>query len=234
MYSTNVFASGGKTKFTKRQIAGIVVVCVILIGFMIGKIFFRPSPAEVQEQTAEVIKQGDIAKCDSFDGKIIEGVDYGTVCRNNVSINLATQNLDPSYCDKLDETMMNINDCKRTVIQKKVQETKDVATCDLWSDQSERSACINFYWRSKAVQSDNTTFCDNATDNDAKTLCIDDVFVERLISKSDSVQCTSFPTTLRNDCVAYKEAQTKQTKTVSQQCAYTHPLLVSRFCSFAF
>src|SRR3989338_10878165 len=123
MYSTNMFASDGKSPLTKRQIIGGIAVFGVLVIFVVLKFFFQPSPTEVQEQTAEVIKQGDIAKCDSFDGKVIEGVDYGAVCRNNVSINLATQNLDPSYCDKLDETMMNINYCKRTVIQKKIQQT---------------------------------------------------------------------------------------------------------------
>ncbi|MEK9175334.1 MAG: hypothetical protein AAB795_01950 [Patescibacteria group bacterium] len=233
MYSTNLFASGGKTKFTKQQIVGIVVVCVIIVGFLVSKFIFQPSSAEVQAKAAEVIKQGDIAKCDSFDGKVIEGVDYGAVCRNNISTNLATQNLDPSYCDKLDETMMSVLDCKRTVVQAKLQKTGDVTICNFWTDESMKANCVNFYWRNKAIQSNDVAFCRNSTDDNANSFCVGDVLIGQLISNPRSTRCANFPTSMRSDCTAYQDAQRKPT-TISNQCIYTHPMFINRFCTVTF
>ena len=225
MYSTNVFASGGKTKFTKRQIAGIVVVCVILIGFVIGKIFFRPSPAEVQEQTAEVIKQGDITKCDSFDGKVIEGVYYGTVCRNNVALNRALEQNDIASCKELDNVLMHSDDCEQQVIMKLIAESDNISVCENASSPEMKQFCQDNFWFATALKSLDVRICANLTEKTKEQSCVKNYYVTLLARDPKSVSCNQVPETLKNDCLVLQKQPS------SEQCKLLHHPMLRRECS---
>ena len=112
----------------KRYSILLIVVLLAIAPFF----YFRKQTVEVrdekirlQEQVAEIIKTKDFSLCDEMKDKV-----YFTVCNNNIALNLAQERSDLSYCQKIDNTLVLIEECERQVIFKKSLLKENIEVCD--------------------------------------------------------------------------------------------------------
>ena len=193
---------------TKKLILAIGLVIIFALGLILVLQPAELSPEEQQALVAEIIKTGQIERCAEAKGFIVDGIDYQTVCRNNIAFNLALSRLDLSSCSLLDDKLMSIEDCQQQVLLTKLAQENDLAVCDQAPTQALASSCQNAYWFQQAFEKQDISLCDKLTDSLAQTDCRDSNLIEQLILMPDDVSCNQFSEFLlfQNDCINFKEA----------------------------
>lgn len=106
------------------------------------------------------MKSGDLASCDQFKGQVVNGADYGAVCRNNVYWNEAQKNLDFKACEGLDGTLMSVADCENAVMSGLISKEKTLSVCDTVPDAL-KAGCPRAYWSFTALDQRNVKLCRN-------------------------------------------------------------------------
>ncbi len=183
---------------------------------------------EKQAKVAELIKTGKLEECAKAKRIVIQGVDYETVCRNNVALNLALDRLDPSFCDKLDGNLLSIASCKNRVWAAKFANVKELAQCDEAPTGELKSTCQVLYWLNGAVQHDDVTLCDHLTESQTKTECRNSFFLNRLASNPREARCENFSAPLKQDCETLEKALS--TPKNSQGCLRIRDVRLQSFC----
>src|SRR3989344_6926275 len=86
----------------------ILFALIVLVVYVIQP----PEKLTTQELVARIVASGRLSRCAQVHGAVIDGIDYETVCRNNVSYRLAFKTLDPEYCKSLDDKLVPIEQCE--------------------------------------------------------------------------------------------------------------------------
>lgn len=179
---------------------------VILWGiFGAGDIFAPERSVEqvVRDRSAQVIKDMDINACDQFD-QIVDGVNYRTVCRNNIYWNRAIAEGDFATCDQLDGVLMTAIDCQNQVLQKKIASGGQLAICDTMP-VALREQCVFLYWGERAQQ--DVSACKNIADQRAVATC-EGASLYGAASRGDEPVCSRYTSDLVSaDCDAYVKKQ---------------------------
>ena len=101
-----------------------IVLLVLIAGGLVWYSASRPAPASLapgassaafQQNVKSIIQSGDPSQCASVN-VVADGVNYETVCKNNIAWNTAQANLDVAACNALDNKLMSIADCQSSVI----------------------------------------------------------------------------------------------------------------------
>jgi len=115
----------------------------------------------VQDQIlAAIIETGEIDRCTVAAGVIVGGVDYETVCRNNIALSQAIQTQDISFCSKLDDTLMSRADCRSQVLLSKAVDSNNITGC-LGASSAEKLNCETSFWFYRAVEEKKINYCEN-------------------------------------------------------------------------
>ena len=199
----------------KRSLLLAVLAAILIIaGFLIyrsrgpGDI----SPGEIlkkQEAVAAIIKTGNLDKCSEARGLVISGVNYESVCRNNIASQMAFETLSVSYCRKLDDKLFSVQSCEEQVLANLAQKEGRVAVCNEARSETARVNCLSAFWSAKAVAEKNVSLCDNVP-RDFALSCRDDVWIEQLIEDPTAVLCAKFSKNLARDCEVMKRAVSKR------------------------
>jgi hypothetical protein len=94
-----------------------------------------------EEIVAAIIGKGDPEMCRLADRVMVDGIDEGVICRNNIAYELARSRRDLSACDRLDGKLITVEGCKREVILLKLRDKKDVTVCRELTDGALRAWC---------------------------------------------------------------------------------------------
>lgn len=178
------------------------------------------SELQLQEQMAEIIKAKDLSGCEE-----IKDETYKKVCINNISMNLAQENQDISYCQKLDNSLIPISECESPIITKKSLNSENIDVCGETSDKELQKQCQNGFWPALALKKEDVNLCNNIQAENEKNLCRDQyVFQKEFIKSEDSFTCTRFSDKqIETDCGIYQKNSEK-----------THLANCSEFKSFIF
>jgi hypothetical protein len=159
----------------------------------------KKSDKLTMNKTADLVNSKDPIQCDSVD-KIINGVNYKTVCLNNIYYNMSSDNLDYGACEKLVD--MSIEDCQKRVMLMSFSKEKDLAVCDKVPEKLKLS-CPDAYWNFSAVDQKNPTFCARTSTPEIDLGCQNRVLFS-LVMKKESFGCSSFSdSVVKNDCENY-------------------------------
>lgn len=183
----------------KKTIITIIIILAILISaassyfFIFNKIEVEPSKdgltfneSDLQEQLSEVVGNKTFAKCDEIKDDF-----YKKVCVNNVAVELAKENLDLSYCEKVDGELISESYCQEQVLLLKFEKEETGDFCKELQDASEQENCfINFYNR-LALQKDNADICQNIADTKQAELCHDNYIVSKIFTQNQGkIDCS--------------------------------------------
>lgn len=177
--------------------------------------------AEQEQQVATIIKAGNLTSCDDVNYKSADGIDYETVCKNNIARDKALETLDPVWCKKLDNKLFQIADCEREVIFGKLAKEKNIAVCAVAFTPVLKTECENVYWSGQAITENKVTLCantknitleNNETIN-AQTHCEDNFWITKLITEPSKVDCAKLSAEyFQTDCETFQSAK-KDTET---------------------
>jgi hypothetical protein len=200
---------------TTLLVVGVVIVGVVLILHVPGGV---ESPAaqnssvgqnpsvdlkQLPQQTQSIIQSGDAAKCISLN-VITDGVNYETVCRNNIVWNAAQASLDIKACDGLDNKLMSIADCQSSVVAKLVAKDKNLTVCDQFAGTL-KNLCVNDYWSILAVSENDPGQCIHlvASSSEASMNCEENVLVSSIAGITSTPKCSLFTGAAKKDCTNY-------------------------------
>jgi hypothetical protein len=201
----------------KKYILAIVTVaavllCVKYLYFDRMNLFSEPSgpsadeteqrrrqDQKTMEETADLVKAKDPAKCDDVD-KIVNGINYKTVCLNNIYYNMSADNLDFSACEKLVD--MSVEDCQRRVMLLSISKEQNLAVCDKVPDILKLS-CPDAYWNYMATFRKDPSLCAKTASNEMNSNCQNGVLFS-MVSRDAHIECSSFSDPLaKSDCENY-------------------------------
>lgn len=152
------------------------------------------------KKTASLIRAKDPAQCDLVD-KIVNGVNYKTVCRNNIYYNMAADNLDFSACEKLVD--MSIEDCQKRVMLLSLSTEQSLAVCDRVPEKL-KSSCPDAHWNFSAVTQKDPSLCARTSTPEANLSCQNNVLITLAIQKETNIACSYFSNkTVKEDCENY-------------------------------
>src|SRR3989344_782916 len=95
-----------------RHPAPLLVVILFALVVFVVYVIQPPEKLTTQELVARIVASGRLSRCAQVHGAVIDGIDYETVCRNNVSYRLAFKTLDPEYRKSLDDKLVPIEQCE--------------------------------------------------------------------------------------------------------------------------
>jgi len=127
--------------------------------------------AELQNQVADILKTNDFSKCDAVKDEI-----YKTACINNIALNLAEANNDPSYCKKIDGRLMSQESCERQVGFKAAVEKSNITICEGLSGTLPQECKDNFYTQT-VLKSGDPTLCGKITDKTKSDNCYNNYYI---------------------------------------------------------
>lgn len=169
-----------------------------------------PSDQKIMEEASLAIRAGDLKSCDSLD-QIVDGVNYRTVCRNNIFSDLAEKNLDFKSCQELDNKLMMVEDCQRNVMALMIQKEKNLSVCDN-ADMPEKykQSCPDIYWGLTAIEQNNPALCSKITVESGDFSCEQFIFQKAVFSEqggqTNVIDCSLFKnSSVKNDCLNYKK-----------------------------
>lgn len=171
-YEDGSGVNGNNKKFV---IAGIAIIVFLAIGayFFFPNLFFDASveitveeELQLQNQVVNIVSALDFSGCDSVENEL-----YRTVCVNNIALQLAEKNLDVSYCQKIDDTLILISDCERKVVFKKSIDTENIAVCGEAQNQSVQETCKNSFYSNLAKKKDDVSICNQIQDKLGADAC---------------------------------------------------------------
>lgn len=200
---------------TKKVITVVLMVLVLIFTALVALVVFYPpvkkppvvavpsaglTDQEIMESTGALIKAGDLNGCDLVD-KIVSGVNYRIVCRNNILEDQAKKNMDFSACDKLTTTSAAIDICKINTIGAILKNKGDISACGT-VPESLKQTCHNIYWSNLAFEQKNPKPCENLSSSSAIYLCQSNV-MDLLFKTGNKVDCSLFSNkTLKTQCQA--------------------------------
>lgn len=205
-------------------IVGIITLLTVILAFIFGKPFFYTNKFSannttnsqnegveklsvndekaLQNQLAQIVKTDDLSRCQEINNQL-----YRTVCINNISVQLATDKKDLSYCQKMDGNLMTKDSCERRVIFDKSQEAGDINVCDETQRDNLKNDCRKVFWPSLTIKKGDISFCDNISSDEEKTNCKNDyIYQKEFLSKTASFGCSKFlGDDVKADCAIYKK-----------------------------
>ncbi len=104
-----------------------IILILVLIGVFVGFAILRmgEDPKQralrIQNEVAVVAQSNDFKKCEEFKGQMVNGLDYGIVCKNNAVMNAAITNLDVAICENIDPSLNTAEECRSQVEFKKME-----------------------------------------------------------------------------------------------------------------
>ncbi len=236
------FPRGG-TKINRNAALGLLIGAVGVI--VIGAVFFtyvyvsnqttnlpQPAPSAVelklnQEQAiATVINSGDMSKCASLHGTVIDGTDYETACTNDIAYAQAMTNADLTACNKLDNVSMSVTDCQHQVINAQLQSkgTDGLAYCQTISDQNLATYCNDTYAAGRAADTKDPKYCNQMSDAPSRKACAEGLVIAQLKATPASINCASLPASYRSECNILKTARTES------DCVKIHNSIMLQNC----
>lgn len=198
----------------------LAVICIVLGGLIL--FFILPEKQlSIPEQVAEIVKSGKISRCARVHGAIINGIDYETVCRNNVAYRLAFKRGDVSYCKKLDDVLLSVAQCESDVLRLMINKGAGVAVCVTAGISNEaRSSCEREFWFRESVAKKDIALCDNIAEGMVgRDGCRINFWIKRLIADPGEVSCRVFSGSLRLDCEEFSRAVSEPQK---ERCSAIH------------
>lgn len=177
----------------------IIVIILITLAILISTAFFyfiifrketglkvSPSESDLQKQLSEVVENKNFAKCDEIKDDF-----YKKVCVNNVAVELAKENLDLSYCEKVDGELISESYCQEQVLFLKFEKEETGEFCKELQDASEQENClINFYNR-LALKKDDADICQNIANTKQAELCHDSYIVSKIFAQNQGkIDCS--------------------------------------------
>lgn len=162
---------------------------------------------DVIEEAASIIKSGDYSKCDSV-SRDVDGINYRTVCRNNIFSKIALESLDFTACDKLDNVLKSISDCKKIVLNMLIKKEGALSACEkVPSDMN--SFCSDVYWNFTAVNKLDPRLCAGISSAAGISKCQKNL-LSISITEDKDIDCSLFTeNSVKSECAAYKSGKGK-------------------------
>ncbi|KKU49290.1 hypothetical protein A3H10_01740 [Candidatus Uhrbacteria bacterium RIFCSPLOWO2_12_FULL_46_10] len=209
----------------------IAVVYLVLPGWRRVLSPLEPLTKEAREMkqqaVAETITGGDLAACDAYANLVIDGANYRIVCRNNIALNLAMQNLDPAYCQQLDGVLMNRLDCTEKVFNAVASNASEISACNSLQQNDLVDRCKNLFLIKEARRRGDPLVCSVITNEPNRTVCRDEAFLVEFGLNLKDFNCSLFSPDFEYDCntvrhmlasVPLREASTcEDLKTISMR-----------------
>ncbi len=170
------------------------------------------------EKTASLVSAKDPAQCDLVD-KMVNGINYKTVCRNNIYYNMSADNLDFSACEKLVD--MSVDDCQKRVMLLSLSKEQGLSVCDKVPEKL-KSSCPDAYWNFMAISQKDPALCAKTSTPETNLGCQNNVLVY-LASQKESINCSFFEEKqVKSDCENYLKGK--------DSCALIKNSLLKRAC----
>lgn len=194
----------------KTLILTLIIVSVIAGGIGVyewKKTHQQESPKIVsgdpEQMVGSIIATKDVTRCSE-----LGNAHWETVCVNNIALVLAEENQDISYCNKLDNILIERNDCVRQIILQKAIKAENSTPCQEAQDNVMRSECENRLYQILASQKSDGALCQKITDQAKASTCRDNYLLEHeFIGNEKSFDCTRLGNQdVKDDCVYAKKA----------------------------
>ncbi len=179
---------------------------------------------ELQQQVAVLIKSKDFSSCSQVDDNL-----YKKVCVNNIALNLAYEKLDITYCQKLDDELVSIDDCVSTVAFQGAIENNDITFCkDIIDDELQKDCEVSFYQQMSIID-ENVALCDNL-EEDLRVNCVNSYYLQTEFAVDlDNFACSKLiGDDLQSDCEIMKNAES------NFSCSSLKSYEVSSYCQSRF
>ncbi len=203
------------------------IVAIFLVPGMIGAGLWywyvfpkEESDAMVRMRTSSVVQMADLAACDAIT-RTIDGVNYQTVCRNNIFLKRATERLDFAVCKNMDDKLILISDCESAVMNALLQKETGRLACQKVPAYL-TAACIDASVTLSARKEKDIDLCRSATNAAAELACEYATFLA-LAEQEEKLPCDSLKSApLKNDCRAYVErvCEAISDRTLAQLCRH--------------
>ncbi len=157
---------------------------------------------KLQEQAAEIIKSKNFDRCQE-----IKDNGYQKVCVNNIALNLAQEQQDLSFCQKLDNALVGIESCEREIIFKKAIDKEDIKVCGETKNSQLKKECEDKFWPDLAIKKGDINVCNDISVESAKENCINTYLLEKeFFANAKEFDCNKFQgDQIRKDCNLFKE-----------------------------
>lgn len=156
-----------------------------------------------EQKVSEIIARGDATKCDEVDYQSADGVDYTTVCQNNIVLNRAMGTLDPNQCSGVDGILLTRENCERRILEASVARDSSAELCARFSEPIQNE-CSGIYWQKTAILTGDEGECAAAPEG-YQTLCRDAVRVDKFLKNQEGFNCESFEQGYhRNNCMLFE------------------------------
>lgn len=165
----------------------------------------RKLDQETIEKTASFISAEDAAQCDQVD-RIVDGINYKTVCLDNIYLSLSEKNLDYDVCAKLING--SVEDCQKRVMLLILSKEKTLGVCDKVPEKL-KQFCPDAYWNFMAASERDPSLCGKTSSSQANNDCQNNLLLV-LASQKESLKCSSFTdSVVLGDCKNYLEGKEK-------------------------
>ena len=222
-----------------RANKGLIIssIVVLILAGSVGLWYYqRTAPARErarivrqQEMVAGIIAKGNIDQCAEARGIIIEGVDYETVCKNNIHIDRAYENNDLSACEKLDNNLIQVDLCKQRVIVQAIMSGTNKDICEANLSDPLKLLCLETYWTEQAVARDDIALCNQLPESHQNARCKDNVLIEELVFKKKPTSCDAFSKSLQSGCELFKK-NVSHAPTNSTDCSISTSRVFESLC----
>lgn len=135
----------------------------------------KKTEAELQFQTAEIIKSGDFERCDK-----IKDETYKKVCINNIASKLALEKGDVSYCRKIDDNLMPRSECEENTIFLQSVNTENADLCKQLSGQESQDECARNFYLQLALKKNDVSICARQSGKEQADACHDNFLVKNI------------------------------------------------------
>lgn len=148
----------------------------------------------VKQSKINVSEISGYSECENLDDEI-----FRTECMNNITLNLAEENKDISYCQKLDNELVSISECERNIVFSYSVYDEDISMCNDLENESFVFECReNYYYATASLKSD-PKICLNIENDILKESCYNSVVFDR-----GNYSCSDFlGDDYKNDCELY-------------------------------
>jgi len=170
-------------------------------------------------KTASLISAKDPAQCESVN-KTVNGINYKTICLNNIYYHLAADNADFSVCEKIVD--VSLETCQKTVISLLLTKEKKLTVCDKVPEKL-RLLCADTYWGFVALDQKDPVLCAKTSSADLNLACQNNILLT-LANQKESLACSSFADNqIKADCENYLKGK--------ESCASIKNSLLQSICS---
>lgn len=155
---------------------------------------------QLQELAGEIIKGKNFDDC-----KKIDDAYYEAVCMNNIALEVAYEQLDVQYCQKMDNALVPIAECERRVVLQKSIKQENVVICDEATDQNVRVQCRESFLFSLALAKNSIAICTQGETVQQKNDCSNTyLFQKEFIANPRAFDCSRFVgVDMQGDCKTF-------------------------------